>query len=119
MKSNIALIVSDEAPRRNTLCARAREAGLHPVNYPNAGAYCLELRDRQPKLFIVDVSIPIRMKLALVDKAVERYKDLKVILVGKKQYLEESGPYANTPNVILCDEIDDILTELSPGEAQS
>lgn len=108
MCTKIALIVSDEAPRRNYLFQRFESAGMQPVSYLNQGAYLLDLEEREPGVMVIDLSMPVERKLQLVDRARQRYPSLKVILIGKREYLESKGRLDRIDNVVVCDRLEQL-----------
>lgn len=108
MSDKIALIVSDEAHRRNYLFQRFEIAGMQPVSYLNQGAYLLDLEDREPGVMVIDLTMPVDRKLQLVGKARQQYPALKVILIGKREYLESKGRLDGIDNVVVCDSLEQL-----------
>ena len=102
------LILSDNAPRRNFLMHHFQQSGMHPVVYPNVGAYALDLAENEPAVLVLDLELPIESKITVAQKALAQYPKLKVITIGKRDYLEAEQLFAGCRNVAMIDELEDL-----------
>ena len=93
-----ALVLSDD-PRRQLILSRWVQAqGMQPVSYPVLGAYLLDIRDRKPELFVVDLLMPVEQKLALAVE-VRKQTGAKTLVIGKSAYLREIRFTENHPDM--------------------
>jgi len=106
-----ALIVANDPHNRNFLEKQYREAGYHPVSYLHPDAYFLALNDYRPDLLVVDLTIPMEPKLAVIDKARRRYPDLPVIVIGKGEYLRREGLFQEDQMVALVADLAALTVE--------
>ena len=108
MTKPIALIVADDPSRRTFLEQCFSHAGMATITYPNPGAYVNDLDAREPQVLVVDLSLPVEIKLGIVGEAIARYPKLKVITIGKRAYLEQENVFAGQRNVAMCDRIEEL-----------
>lgn len=106
-----ALIVANDPHNRNFLEKQYREAGYHPVSYLHPDAYFLALHDYRPALLVVDLTIPMEPKLAVIARARQQYPDLSIIVIGKSEFLRGEGLLQNDPNITLVAEITALKVE--------
>lgn len=99
MKYARVLIVSDAPDRRNFLEHHVRSRKMSPVIYLNIMAARKAVRLDTFSMVVVDLSIPIEPKLALVKETCRYQPDTKVITLEKENFLRSSGVLAGYSSV--------------------
>jgi len=105
MAKDRILIVSDSPDRHHFLEYHARRHGLTPVQYPNIMAARKAVRLDPFCMLVVDLSIPLEPKLALVREACQFQKQVQVMTIGKTEYLDKTGVLSHFPSVFSMDSI--------------
>ena len=91
-KKNIrVLVVTDSRDRINFLSYHIRSHDMKPVSYPNPWAAMHALEVDAFGMVVVDLTLPVEGKLELVKRACLWQKGAKMAVIGKTEYLEESG----------------------------
>jgi DNA-binding NtrC family response regulator len=112
MADNRILIVSDSRDRHCFLEYHARRHGLTPIGYPNIMAARKAVRLEPFCMVVVDLSIPLEAKLALVKEACQYQENARVMTIGKSAYLKETGVLSYFPSVFSVNSIDSFVGRL-------
>ncbi len=99
------LIVSESPDRRNFLEYYVRSHNMSPICYLNIMAARKAVSSDPFSMVVVDLSIPIEPKLALVKATCHHQPDAKVITVEKGKYLKKSGAFFGLSSVDSIDSI--------------
>ncbi len=115
MEQSRVLIVCDSPDRRNFLQYYVKSHGMTPIWYPNIFAARKALSMDTFFMLVVDLSIPIELKLNLIKDSREHQPHIRVMTLGKRDYLEREDPMAScsSSSVISLDAIDSFPDELS------
>ena len=99
------LIVSDSSDRRNFLEYHVRSHKMSPICYPNIMAARKAVRSDPFFMVVVDLSIPIEPKLALVKETCRQQPEARVITLEKEEYLKKTGVFLGFSSVDSIDSI--------------
>lgn len=105
MERRCTLIVSDSPDRRYFIEYHLKNHAGRSVHYPNIMSARKAARLDSFALIVVDLSLPLREKLALVCDACIHQSDARIITIGKMEYLEKTGALAGFPSVESIDSI--------------
>ena len=114
MENSRVLIVSDSPDRRNFLQYFIKSHGMTPIMYPNVFAAEKALMRDPFVMIVVDFSIPIEPKLALIKGSGEHQPKIRVFTLGKLAWLKKEAPLPDDSSVISMDSIEsfpDMLSE--------
>jgi len=106
MENNRVLIVSDSPDRRNFLAYHVKCCHLAPVWYPNILSAVKAIRSDPFFLVIVDLSLPVEPKFALVRETYQYQLYPQVITIEKQEYLRHTGVLAPFPSAVSLDSIE-------------
>jgi len=119
MKQHRTLIVSDSPDRRYFIEYHLKNHDRASVHYPNIMSARKAIRLDSFSVIVVDLSIPIREKLALVSDAYTHQSEAKIITIGKREYLEKTGALAAFPSVERVNSIESFPDKLAKCLADS
>jgi DNA-binding NtrC family response regulator len=122
VKDGRVLVVSDSPDRKHFLSHHIRSHGMHPISYPNYLSAMHALEVDEFAMVVVDLSMPVEGKLELVKRAAKLAENPRVIVIGKTQYLEESGVLAALTSIEKLPGIQgfpEYLTAYSAGQQKS
>ena len=112
MENNRVLIVSDSPDRRYFLEYYTRRHHLAPVRYLNIISARKAVRLDPFCMVVVDLSMPLEPKLALVKEACRFQQNAQVVTIEKSEYLEETGALASLSSLVKLDSLDSFSDEL-------
>ena len=112
MGNNRVLIVSDSPDRRYFLEYYARRHHLAPVRHLNIMSAGKAIRLDPFCMVVVDLSIPLEPKLALVKEACRFQQNAQVVTIEKSEYLDETGALASLSSIVKLDSLDSFPEEL-------
>ncbi len=113
MENNRVLIVSDNPDRRNFLQYHVRGCRMIPVWYPNIFSAGKAIANDSFTMIVVDLSIPVHLKVNIVRESCNHHPGIKVITVGKKAYLEKTAVLSGCPSVMSLDSIESFPEKLA------
>ena len=113
MKKGRVLVVSDSPDRRSFLEYHVRHNDLVPVLYPNIMSARKAVRLDLFFMVVVDLSIPVELKLTLVKESCHHQVDAKIITIEKVEYLKKTGALSSVPLVVNLDSIESFPDRLS------
>ena len=108
MKKLRALIVTDSPDRKNFLEYHIKTQDLRPIYYPNIMSARMAVKSDPFSLVIVDLSIPVEPKLALIKECLESQPDTMVISIGKIEFLNSQKLLPKVPNVVSLESIESV-----------
>jgi hypothetical protein len=112
MENNRVLIVSESPDRRNFLAYHVKFQHLTPVWYPNILSAVKAIRLDPFFMVVVDLSLPVEPKLALVQEAYHHQLDPRVITIEKQDYLRNTGVLSPFPCAVSIDSIESFPEQL-------
>lgn len=112
MERNRVLIVCDDSPRRKFIEQKLTHHNLKPVSYPNFLSARKAITSDPFAIIVVDLSMPIEQKLALVREACASQSDAQVITLEKLDYVRDTGALSSFPSVISLASIEAFSEEL-------
>jgi DNA-binding NtrC family response regulator len=122
MEHNRVLIVCDDSPRRKFIEQKLTHHNLKPVSYPNFLSARKAITSDPFAIIVVDLSMPIEQKLALVREACKSQPDAQVITLEKLDYIRDTGALSSFPSVMslasiesFSDELDAYMRTMSNG----
>lgn len=100
MGSHCALVISDDAERREFLSYCLMSLGLESVWYPNIVGAIEATRLDFFYMVVVDISLPIEPKLISVKNTCRYQPNTQIITIGKIQYLKKINFRSFFPSVV-------------------
>ena len=122
MECSRVLVVSDSPDRRNFLEYYIKGYGMAPIWYPNIFSTRKAATIDSFSMMVVDLSIPLHTKLDTIKESCDHHPNIKVITIGKKEYLEKTAVLSECSSVISLDSIESFpqsLQILRPDEADT
>ncbi len=107
------LVISDSPVRVNYLSQHVRLQKMKPVRYPNNGATMHAMKVDSFFMVVVDLTLPIDQKLALLKAACVLQKDARCIAIGKSAYLEKTNLIKEFPAIVRLPHMDRFPEELA------
>lgn len=114
METERILIISDSPDRINYLSHHVRTHHMKPIRYPNHGSTMHALKVDSFHTVVVDLTLPIDIKIELLKAACNLQENAKVIAIGKTQYLEKAGVLNDFPLVEQVPDIQEFTKKLGP-----
>jgi DNA-binding NtrC family response regulator len=108
-----ALIISDSPDRRNYIEYYLKRQNRKPVFYPNIMSARKAVKLDHFSMIVLDLSIPIEGKLALIRDTLSHQPDAQVITIGKIEYLEKTGALSSFSSVVSINSIKSFPDKLS------
>lgn len=103
------LIVSDDPHRLNSLVQKVRQEGMVPVNYLNIMAARFAAQKDEFALLLIDLTLPLEPKLGLVRRYITREDASPVVVIGKGEYLEQSGALDSLKGIKLVSDLPEVM----------
>ena len=100
-----ALIISDSPDRRNYIEYYLKRQNRKPVFYPNIMSARKAVKLDHLSMIVLDLSIPLEGKLALIRDTRSHQPDAQVITIGKIEYLEKTGALSSFSSVVSINSI--------------
>ena len=91
MEDARVLVVSDHPDRINFLNYHIRSCRLRPISYPNYRAATNALKADAFGTVVVDLTLPVDSKIALLKTACVHQKNARIMAIGKTLYLQNAG----------------------------
>ena len=108
MEKRKVLIVSDSPDRKAFLEFHVKAFHLYPVWYPNILAARMAIRNDPFVLTLVDLTIPLEPKLALIHECLQCQNEGIVVSIGKTEYLERNKPLPEVDSIVNLSSIESI-----------
>ena len=108
IKQKRVLIVSESHDRKAFLEYHLRKRNLRPVWYPNILAASMTARLDPFVMVIVDLSIPVQPKLALIEDCAKYQTDALVVSIGKTEYLEKEQALPQVSRIMSLSSIESV-----------
>ena len=112
MEPGRVLVISDSADRRNFLQYYIKDKGMKPIWYPNLFAARKAVSVDSFSMIVVDLSIPLNMKLDFVRDSCANHPETKVITIGKRGFLETNAALLASSSVTSLDSIESFPEKL-------
>ena len=119
MESNRVLIVSDSPDRRNFLAYHINHYGMAPVWYQNIFAAAKAVKNDPFSMIVADLLMPLDTKIHLIKKTSDLYPEMKVMTIGKREYLDKTEILAGCSSVMQLNSIEsfpETLWQMMQGE---
>jgi hypothetical protein len=118
MANNRVLIVSDRNDGQFFLAYHAKRHGLTPIQYPNIMSARKAVRLDPFCMVVVDLSMPVEPKLALVKEACQFQQEARVMTIGKTEYLKSTGVLSAFPSVVCMKSLDSFPVRLKADQGR-
>jgi DNA-binding NtrC family response regulator len=117
MENTRVLIVCDAPDRTHYLNHHTRSHNMKPIRYPNHGSAMHALKVDSFLMVVVDLTLPIDIKIELLKAACNLQKNARIIVIGKTQYLEKAGVLKDFPSVKQIPDIQEFPNNLAAQES--